>query len=439
MSESTNAVYLTYRRDIAAIPARALFHALRGGGVDVFMDTDSVMDDATRALLSAQIAARPYFVLVATHGSLERCVESGDWLRFQLEQAQAAQSKIIVVHPPEFSFAQTASILGALLANATPFPVTYESLPADSARLRLTHLKAVPHSAPPDPEPAALSAWLARLNTLPPVDADQIAAQKLFERAFTRPQGDWQSRINDYTAALERYPDFASAYARRGANREILDDLHGAMDDFDAAIRLNPLHDVAYVNRGILFAKLGDLHSAFLDYNEAIRLNPTLALAYYNRAVAYANRGDDDGALADLNTAIAFEPRPIYFFQRGLSFARKGDDANALADYTEAIRLNPKLAEAYYNRGLIRAKSDTRRAVSDWTQAIEADPMLAEAYYNRGLVRAQWGDLEGTLEDMIKFLELMPEHEKTAEVREMIENMRQMRDGNLPDQQVGSQ
>jgi len=30
----------------------------------------------------------------------------------------------------------------------------------------------------------------------------------------------------------------------------------------------------------------------------------------------------------------------------------------------------------------------------------------------------------------------MPEHEKTAEVREMIENLRQLRDGNLPDQQA---
>jgi tetratricopeptide (TPR) repeat protein len=436
MPEMTNAVYLTYRRDIAAIPARAIWHALRAAEVDVFMDLDSALTEEVRALISAQIAARPYLLLVATHGSLERCVERGDWLRFQLEQARQAQAQIIAVHPPEFPFEQAARALGDLLAQAVAFPITYESIPADMARLRLTHLRARPARNAPAPDQALSAEWQARLNALPTVTSDQIAAQKLFERAFTRAQGDWQRRIEDYTAALERYPEFASAYARRGANREILDDLHGAMDDFDAALRLNPLHDVAYVNRGILFAKLGDLHSALLDLNEALRLNPTLTLAYYHRAVACSNRGDYDGALADLNTAIQFEPRAMFYFQRGLAYSGKGDDANALADYTEALRLNPKLAEAYYNRGLIRAKSDMRRAVADWTAALEADPNMAEAYYNRGLARAQWGDVEGTLEDMIKFLELMPEHEKTAEVREMIENLRQLRDGNLPDQQA---
>ncbi|MFQ3534751.1 MAG: tetratricopeptide repeat protein [Aggregatilineales bacterium] len=438
MSEMTNAVYLTYRRDIAAIPARAVWHALRAAEIDVFMDLDSLLDESIRGLIRAQIAARPYCFLIATHGSLERCVESGDWLRFQLEQAQSAQVQIIVLHPPEFEFAQAIRLLGSLLSGAIAFPIAYESIPADVTRLRLAHLKARPARQAPECNPQLLADWQARFAALPPVTPDQIAAQKLFERAFTRPQGDWQSRIDDYSAAIERYPEFASAYARRGANREILDDLHGAMDDFDTAIRLNPLHDIAHVNRGILFAKLGDLHSALLDLNEAIRLNPTLTLAYYHRALASSNRGDYDSALADLNTAIQFEPRPMFYFQRGLAYSGKGDDANALADYTEALRLNPRLAEAYYNRGLIRAKSDMRRAVADWTAALEIDPNFAEAYYNRGLARAQWGDIDGTLEDMISFLELVPEHEKTSEVREMIENLRQMRDGNLPDLQVGS-
>ncbi|MCS6871758.1 MAG: tetratricopeptide repeat protein [Anaerolineae bacterium] len=438
MSDATNAVYLTYRRDVGAIPARAVYRALRTAELDVFMDLDSVLDERTRALISAQIAARPYCLLIATHGSLERCVESNDWLRYQLEQAQHAQAQIVVLHPPEFSFAQAVKTLGNLLTGALDFPITYESIPADVTRLRLMHLKPRPTRSAPESDSELLAEWQARLAALPPVTADQIAAQKLFERAFTRAQGDWQSRINDYTAALERYPEFAAAYARRGANREILDDLHGAMADFDAAIRLNPFNDVAYVNRGILFAKLGDLHSALLDFNEALRLNPTLMLAYYHRALACASRGDYDGALADLNIAIQSEPRAMFYFQRGLAYSAKGDDANALADYTEAVRLNPKLAEAYYNRGLIRAKSDMRRAVADWTAAIEADPKLAEAYYNRGLARAHWGDVEGTLEDMIKFLELVPEHEKTAEVRELIENLRQMRSGNLPDPQAGS-
>lgn len=58
MSEMTNAVYLTYRRDIAGIPARAVWGALRSADLDLFMDFDGALDERTRALIGAQIAAR---------------------------------------------------------------------------------------------------------------------------------------------------------------------------------------------------------------------------------------------------------------------------------------------------------------------------------------------------------------------------------------------
>jgi len=90
------------------------------------------------------------------------------------------------VHPPEFPFEQAARALGDLLAQAVAFPITYESIPADMARLRLTHLKARPARNAPAPDQALSAEWQARLNALPTVTADQIAAQKLFERAFTR-------------------------------------------------------------------------------------------------------------------------------------------------------------------------------------------------------------------------------------------------------------
>ncbi|PJF33537.1 MAG: hypothetical protein CUN49_18345, partial [Candidatus Thermofonsia Clade 1 bacterium] len=109
----------------------------------------------------------------------------GDWLRYQLEAAQQAHTQMIVLHPSEFPFAQAVKMLGSLLAGAIAFPITYESLPADMTRLRLTHLKPRPVRPAPESDPRLLAEWQARLAALPPVDSAQIAAQKHFERAFT--------------------------------------------------------------------------------------------------------------------------------------------------------------------------------------------------------------------------------------------------------------
>lgn len=436
-----NRVFLTYRRDLGGIPARALYLGLHAAGIDTFLDLPSPMDDDSRAILRAEIATRPYFLVLFTPGAADRCGERQDWLRWQVEYAAETNRYLIALVAPGFTWPDSATPLGKLTERFTPVSIRYEAIPEGVAKLRTQHLKpleVMPLDTAPNPAPeAARAAWVARLAALTADPPSALAAQAAFDRAATRPRRDTRNRIGDYSEAVRLYPNFAEAYARRGANRDILDDLEGAAADFDEALRLNPLLDVAYANRGILRNRTGDAAGALSDLTAALHINPTLTSAYYNRAVTYISQNQNDQAVADLSEAIRLDPNAAHFyFQRGIAYTQKGDQMNALADFTDAVRLNPDMAEAYYNRGLIRAKTDLSRAAADWTEAIRADPTIAEAYYNRGLVRARMGDVAGTIEDMTRFLELLPDHPAKAEIYQMLDDLRA---GRVPGGGEGSQ
>ena len=103
--------------------------------------------------------------------------------------------------------------------------------------------------------------------------------------------------------------------------------------------RPSPKEAYSYQNRGASKQALGDLDGALADINEAIRLNPTLPSPLINRAVIWRAKGDIDRAVADTTEAIqlAKAKAPVNvmtppgsvlisaYSQRGLAYEAKGD------------------------------------------------------------------------------------------------------------------
>lgn len=433
-----NSVYIAHRRGVGGLVARALLQELRAAGVDALMDAELPQHEQYEALLLRQIAARPYFLLVLTPETLERCAEPGDWLRLQLEQAQDLSRRVVALASPHFETARASerlrtlsgAALGDWLGQFRPLPIEYGALPRLIVRLRTEFLKAVEPPPPVSaPEQAEVDQLLARLEH-PRIPAQALAAQESFERGLITAPDDLPGKLRLYDEALAQYADFPEALARRGAIRDLMGDTPGALADLDAAIRLNANNEIAYMNRGMLHADQGDHDLALADFDAALRIQPGMAVASHSRGVAQLALGDISAAFSDLNQAIRLNPqRAESYFYRGVIHYNRGELEDAMADQSEAIRLRPDFAEALYNRGLVRAQVDLDAAVRDWTEAIRIRPTLADAYYNRGLVRANRGDIEGTMADMQTFLELQPDHEKSDEVRALIE---QLRGGNLP-------
>ena len=122
--------------------------------------------------------------------------------------------------------------------------------------------------------------------------------------------------------------------------------------DYDEAIRLAPNQAYSYQNRGAAKQALGDLDGALADINAAIRLNPALPSPLINRAVIRRAKGDIDRAIADATEAIRL--------------ARAGAPANIMTPPGSV------LISAYTQRGLAyEAKGDANRAKQDFNAALE--------------------------------------------------------------------
>ena len=85
MSGPTNAVFISYRRDASWTLVEALYQRLVEAGIDAFYDIESIRAGEFEQIILNQIRARPYFMLVLTPGTLEQCVDKGDWLRREIE------------------------------------------------------------------------------------------------------------------------------------------------------------------------------------------------------------------------------------------------------------------------------------------------------------------------------------------------------------------
>src|SRR5215813_526683 len=79
-------VFISYRRTNIYI-ARAVYQDLRANGYDVFLAFQSIDSGDFSQVILNQIAARAHFVLILTPSALERCVNSDDMLRLEIEHA----------------------------------------------------------------------------------------------------------------------------------------------------------------------------------------------------------------------------------------------------------------------------------------------------------------------------------------------------------------
>src|SRR3990172_3335787 len=116
MSDSDKTVFISYRRRVSSFIARSIFLDLRANGYDVFMDVESIDSGTFDTIILNQIAARAHFLIILTPGTLERCNESGDWLRLEIELALKLERNIVPIMTTEFNFDNLKSHLTGKLA-----------------------------------------------------------------------------------------------------------------------------------------------------------------------------------------------------------------------------------------------------------------------------------------------------------------------------------
>jgi tetratricopeptide (TPR) repeat protein len=299
-------VFISYRRT-NAMTARAVYQDLTHHGYDCFMDFQSIDSGAFDQIILRQIAARAHFILILTPSAMERCIEPGDWLRREIEEAMQLKRNLVPLMFEDFNFSPVQKYLVGdylpLLSkyNGIRFPVDY--FEEAMARLRTRHLN-VPLEMVIHPTLAADRAAVAEqqneIAAQPAVTTEQLSAEASFERANRAYESkDYDQAIADYDAAIRLNPQYTAAYFNRGTARRVKNDLTGAIADYDTAIRLDPQYAPTYNNRGFARQTKGDLDGAIADYDAAIRLNPQYTAAYIFRGSAREAKRDLGGALDD--------------------------------------------------------------------------------------------------------------------------------------------
>ncbi|HEX2908747.1 MAG TPA: SUMF1/EgtB/PvdO family nonheme iron enzyme [Phototrophicaceae bacterium] len=104
-------IFISYRRSTSKHLAQLIFRELRQRGHDAFLDVTSIDSGAFDRIILNQIAARPHFLLILSPGSLERCVNEGDWLRREVEEAFRLKRNIIPIFDEGFNIEQERQYL----------------------------------------------------------------------------------------------------------------------------------------------------------------------------------------------------------------------------------------------------------------------------------------------------------------------------------------
>jgi len=230
--------------------------------------------------------------------------------------AQPPQTVPVVVQqppaPPPATPVPPASKTRRLTAQAVPKEVLRKSSESSAkleAAQRPPTVRAPEKSQEPvNPKPVA------------PVDTEELT--RLYSQGKQQiRQGDFESAVQSFTAAIAISPDYQKAYFNRGLARESAGQFQAAIEDFSTAVKLNPQDVHAYVHRGICLVRTHQDDQAFLDFNRALEINPEL---------------------------------PVPLNGRGGILLRRRNYIEAIRDFDAALRINPRFAPAYANRA--RAK-----------------------------------------------------------------------------------
>ena len=136
-----------------------------------------------------------------------------------------------------------------------------------------------------------------------------------------------EAQVEIVNRQIEREPQNAALFIKRGQLHHTHRDWDAALRDFDRAAELDPNAYVVHRRRGETLLEKGRPGDAKQAFDEFLRYNGDHAEAMVQRAQALAQLGAVDEAIADLNRAIerSARPQPDWFLERARLSATQVD------------------------------------------------------------------------------------------------------------------
>jgi len=113
MTDPNKTVFISYRRSTSQELARSIFMHLKYNGYDAFFDVNTMDNGAFDDIILNQIGARTHFISIISKGAFERCVNEGDWVRREIEEALRLGRNVVPIIWENCDFAHETNFLPA--------------------------------------------------------------------------------------------------------------------------------------------------------------------------------------------------------------------------------------------------------------------------------------------------------------------------------------
>jgi len=174
----------------------------------------------------------------------------------------------------------------------------------------------------------------------------------------------------------------------------------------------NPNDAQLYIKRGNAYFEKNDFFDAVEDFTLAIEIDANADQAYFGRGLALARQGLIDDGIADLTKFISRNPESsLAYTKRGVRYMWKQDFIKAQQDLTKAVKLDPGNAEAHDDLGVIYArKHEYQTAIAHFSATIKIDSSYQKGYHNLAMAQYLAGQDLNALVNVNKAIALNPNH-----------------------------
>jgi tetratricopeptide (TPR) repeat protein len=221
--------------------------------------------------------------------------------------------------------------------------------------------------------------------------------------AAYRLMGRYDEAIADFDVAIKLDAQNPQYWCQRGDLRAKKQNYAGAIEDYSAALDKVPNYVWAFRGRGQAYLGQGNAKLALADLNEALRAKPDDFNLTLLRGRANSQAQNYDAAVVDFTQALNSKTtgsllpseRAIILSQRGFARLKQDRTPDAKADVDEALRIAPKSAFSLAVSGLIEEQLGHKAdAASLYQRAVTLDSNIEFA--QRGLERTKQTEAAAT-------------------------------------------
>ena len=163
-------VFISYRRALSKHLARSIYQDLKINNWDVFLDVNDIDNGDFDRIILDQIGTRAHFILLISHGSLERCVNSGDWVLREIQEAIRLDRNIVPIIEEDANFEQEIGYLpvdlGAIIRKKNSLPLSHFFFDVAVEMLRSRFLKTPEYISITIPPPAERAEVQKRMQAI---------------------------------------------------------------------------------------------------------------------------------------------------------------------------------------------------------------------------------------------------------------------------------